>query len=186
MSFNSSFKSLMESAASRTSSTIRDGSARLSELVDRGVDLVARSLKTISTIAKLAEETEPQPFEDTGRIAGKPHIDLLLKAFILNTKSTITIVAPTIDDVPLHLIHQIPRQRVVVVADVKGAPPPALPPNVQLRHYPSNLYIVNKDNEEMALAVAAPQPVGIYTTNLELIKTLNVVLQDITAKARKI
>ncbi|MEM2155929.1 MAG: hypothetical protein QXQ05_05185, partial [Candidatus Jordarchaeales archaeon] len=185
-STESLFSELLRSSAGKSSSLIKSSGLQVAELVDRGLSLVSRSLETISAIAKLAEETEPQPFEDTGRIAGKPHIDLLIKSFLLNTKSTVTMVVPSIDDVPLDMLRQMARQRTIIVTDTKGAQPASLPPNVQLRHYPSNLYIINRDNEEMALAVAAPQPVGIYTTNMELIKALNVVLQDVTAKARKL
>ncbi len=143
------------------------------------------TLKLITRIMKLSEEIEPQPFEDTERVVGREQILNLLKTLIKNTKSTITLIIPTLDDIPIEDLRQIPRQRVTIITDAEGKVPP-MPAHVQLKHNLGNVYAFNRDSEEMILAVATPEPLGIYTTNMELIKLLNQILQDVSARAKKI
>ncbi len=156
------------------------------EKIDEAITNTQDTLKLITKIMKLAEEIEPKPFEDTERVVGREQILNLLKTFIRNTKSTITILTPTLEDVPLSELSQMPRQRVMLVSDVEGKAPPISTPNIQIKHYSGNVYAFNRDSEEMILAVAAPEPLGIYTTNMELIKLLNLILQDVSARAKKI
>ncbi|MBS7251454.1 MAG: hypothetical protein KIH08_12835 [Candidatus Freyarchaeota archaeon] len=156
------------------------------EKIDEAITNTQDTLKLITRIMKLAEEIEPKPFEDTERVVGREQVLNLLKTFIRNTKSTITILTPTLEDVPLSELAQIPRQRVILVSDVEGKTLPISSPNIQVKHYSGNVYAFNRDSEEMILAVAAPEPLGIYTTNMELIKLLNLILQDVSARAKKI
>ncbi|MEM3562849.1 MAG: helix-turn-helix domain-containing protein [Candidatus Jordarchaeaceae archaeon] len=156
------------------------------EKIDEAIKNTQDTLKLITRIMKLAEEIEPKPFEDTERVVGREQILNLLKTFIRNTKSTITILTPTLEDIPLSELSQIPRQRVILVSDVEGKAIPISSPNIQVKHYSGNVYAFNRDSEEMILAVAAPEPLGIYTTNMELIKLLNLILQDVSARAKKI
>jgi sugar-specific transcriptional regulator TrmB/ElaB/YqjD/DUF883 family membrane-anchored ribosome-binding protein len=158
------------------------------EIPERIGDVITSTqdtLKLITQIMKLSEEIEPKPFEDTERVVGREQIINLLKTFIKNTKSTITILTPTADDIPIDDLRQIPRQRVTVITDAEGKAPP-MPAHVQLKHNPGNVFSFNRDSEEMILAVATPEPLGIYTTNMELIKLLNQILQDVSARAKKI
>jgi len=156
------------------------------EKINEAIKNTQDTLKLITRIMKLAEEIEPKPFEDTERVVGREQILNLLKTFIRNTKSTITILTPSLEDVPLSELSQIPRQRVILVSDVEGKALPISSPNIQIKHYSGNVYAFNRDSEEMILAVAAPEPLGIYTTNMELIKLLNLILQDVSARAKKI
>ncbi|MHA1644840.1 MAG: helix-turn-helix domain-containing protein [Candidatus Freyarchaeota archaeon] len=144
------------------------------------------ALKLITRIMKLSEEIEPKPFEDTERIVGREQVLNLLRTFIRNTKSTITILTPRIEDVPTEDLARIPRRRVTIITDAEGKAPPMPTPNIQVKHYSGNVYAFNRDSEEMILAVATPEPLGIYTTNMELIKLLNIILQDVSARAKRV
>ncbi|MFB0560015.1 MAG: helix-turn-helix domain-containing protein [Candidatus Lokiarchaeia archaeon] len=177
----------------KTEETERDATLALNtfteEIPEKIVEAITNTqetLKLITRIMKLSEEIEPKPFEDTERVVGKEQILNLLKTLIKNTKSTITILTPTIQDVPIEDLAQIPRQRVIVITDAEGKAPPMPTPNIQVKHYPGNVYAFNRDSEEMILAVATPEPLGIYTINMELIKLLNLILQDVSARAKKI
>nr|MDO8082900.1 helix-turn-helix domain-containing protein [Candidatus Freyarchaeota archaeon] len=155
------------------------------ERIGEAITNTQDTLKLITRIMKLSEEIEPKPFEDTERVVGKEQILNLLKTLIKNTKSTITILTPTVNDIPIEDLRQIPRQRVTIITDAEGKAPP-MPAHIQLKHNPGNVYAFNRDSEEMILAVAAPEPLGIYTVNMELIKLLNQILQDVSARAKKI
>ncbi|MGQ9720590.1 MAG: helix-turn-helix domain-containing protein [Candidatus Jordarchaeum sp.] len=157
----------------------------IAEKIIEAITNTQETLKLITRIMKLSEEIEPKPFEDTERVVGKEQILNLLKTLIRNTKSTITILTPTIQDVPIEDLTHIPRQRVILITDAEGKAPP-MPAHIQLKHNPGNIYAFNRDSEEMILAVATPEPLGVYTTNMELIKLLNQILQDVSSRAKKI